>query len=326
MKKPTDHFSFMLMCLQSPQDETLQAQLKEWLTADAEARQLYGELKRLWELAPGAAYFEEADAPAATQRFLDQLALLPAATPVVTMPSHRRRRYIAAAAAVLLLAAGAAWWNMQHREVQWLSKATGPQADSLLLPDGSAIYLNKNSVVLYPATFNINRQVHLQAGEAFFRIAADPVHPFTVESGLAQIHVLGTSFNVKNAAGNVHVFVQSGSIAVAGEHEQGSLRLRAGQAATIPANGGAAMADSSASPNQMAWRTHDLLFEDASLQEVCAALSAYYQTNIIAGTPTNQQRRFNAHFNNMKLDDVLQTLSALYDYKFEKRNDTIYVK
>lgn len=323
MTKPTDHYSFILLCLQSPEDEVLQAQLASWLAADTANGQLYAQVRLLWEQAPHAAFFEEADAPAATARFLQLLDQTKAAAPVVPL-THARRRWWPAAAAVLLMAIATGWWQYSRHRIPWITKTTTGQPDSVLLADGSRIYLNKHASVKYPAAFTgKEREVKLIAGEAFFDIATNPVHPFTVVSGPAQIHVLGTSFNVKAANTTIQVYVLSGSVAVA--HQQHSLRLQAGQGASCNTRTGEIKADATAGNNQLAWRTRELQFTDTSLQAVCEALSNAYGVTMVLDPGISKERKLNANFSNKTLPDILQTLTALYDYQFEQLNDTIYV-
>ncbi|QJB35022.1 FecR domain-containing protein [Chitinophaga oryzae] len=323
MTKPTDHYSFILLCLQSPEDEALQAQLASWLAADAAHRELYRQVRLLWEQSPHAAFFEEADAPAATARFLQLLDQTAATAPVVPL-TPARRRWWPAAAAVLLMAVAIAWWQYSRHRVQWIAKTTTGQPDSVLLADGSKIYLNKHASVKYPAAFTgKERAVQLIAGEAFFDIATNPLHPFTVVSGPAQIRVLGTSFNVKAANTTIQVYVLSGSVAVA--HQQHSLRLQAGQGASCNTRTGEIKADSAAGNNQLAWRTRELQFTDTSLQAVCEALSNAYGVTMVLDPGISKERKLNANFSNKTLPDILETLTALYDYQFEQLNDTIYV-
>ncbi|NML36743.1 DUF4974 domain-containing protein [Chitinophaga sp. G-6-1-13] len=323
MTKPTDHYSFILLCLQSPEDEALQAQLASWLAADAAHRELYRQVCLLWEQAPHAAFFEEADAPAATARFLQLLDQTQAATPVVPLITARRRWW-PAAAAVLLIAVAAGWWQYSRTRVQWIAKTTTDHPDSVLLADGSKIYLNKQATIKYPATFKgAERKVELIAGEAFFDITTNPVYPFTVVSGPAEIHVLGTSFNVKAVNTTIQVYVLTGSVAVA--HQQHSLRLQAGQGASCNTRTGEIKVDSTAGNNQLAWRTRELQFTDTSLQAVCETLSNAYGVTMVLDPAISKERKLNANFSNKTLPDILQTLTALYDYQFEQLNDTIYV-
>ena len=71
---------------------------------------------------------------------------------------------------------------------------------SLTLPDGSRVWLNNASSLLYPVSFTgKSREVQL-TGEAYFEIAKDVSHPFKVTvhkaNQTSSIEVLGTSFNI----------------------------------------------------------------------------------------------------------------------------------
>ena len=67
----------------------------------------------------------------------------------------------------------------------------------IVLPDGSRVWLNARSSLIYPNKFLTGqpRKVKLN-GEAYFEVAHDKSRPFIVETEKVQTRVLGTSFNV----------------------------------------------------------------------------------------------------------------------------------
>lgn len=68
---------------------------------------------------------------------------------------------------------------------------------TITLPDGSKIWLNAGSTLKYNRDFDINsREVYIE-GEAFFDIEKQK-HPLIVHTSHFDIHVLGTTFNVKS--------------------------------------------------------------------------------------------------------------------------------
>lgn len=71
------------------------------------------------------------------------------------------------------------------------------QRASLMLSDGTKVWLNSQSKLIYPTQFSDReRNVRLE-GEAFFDVAHKEHLPFVVHSPLLAIKVLGTKFNVK---------------------------------------------------------------------------------------------------------------------------------
>lgn len=68
---------------------------------------------------------------------------------------------------------------------------------SMILPDGSKIWLNAGSTLKYNRDFNTkSREVFIE-GEAFFDVEKGR-HPFIVHTSHFDIQVLGTTFNVKS--------------------------------------------------------------------------------------------------------------------------------
>ena len=67
---------------------------------------------------------------------------------------------------------------------------------SVVLPDGSKVWLTNNSKLIYPDNFKgKTRDVQLM-GEAFFTVSHDAKKPFIVKLGEHRVKVLGTKFSV----------------------------------------------------------------------------------------------------------------------------------
>lgn len=66
----------------------------------------------------------------------------------------------------------------------------------IVLSDGTKVWLNAGSQLIYPAVFSgKNRQVTL-IGEAFFDVTTNPQNPFIVRASDVSVEVLGTRFDV----------------------------------------------------------------------------------------------------------------------------------
>jgi hypothetical protein len=64
------------------------------------------------------------------------------------------------------------------------------------LADGTRIWLNSGSQLIYPAVFNSRKREVYLSGEAFFVVQSDSLRPFHVITPEMEFQVLGTSFNV----------------------------------------------------------------------------------------------------------------------------------
>jgi len=117
-------------------------------------------------------------------------------------PAWRRILAPALMAASLVLAAGGGLlaWQLgvfpDHR-LQTRSFHTGHgERTTITLPDGSQVTLNTDTVVRTQA-MDGRRQVYLDQGQAYFRVAKDPLHPFVVNAAGRTVTAVGTAFDVR---------------------------------------------------------------------------------------------------------------------------------
>ncbi|WP_221797736.1 FecR family protein [Oceanobacter mangrovi] len=108
------------------------------------------------------------------------------------------------------------WWQGVATEpavkLQQFATATG-ERQQLKLDDGSQVVLNAASQ-LSVALSDQQRLVNLPQGEAFFSVARDVERPFVVDTGIGQVRVLGTAFNVDRSGDGLVVTVEHGVVEV----------------------------------------------------------------------------------------------------------------
>ena len=91
------------------------------------------------------------------------------------------------------------------------------QRVNITLSDGTNVWLNARTKIVYPAVFDKSvRQVAVD-GEAYFDVAKDKKRPFIVETGKCNMEVLGTKFNVEGYSDkdDFEVTLMEGSVRVA---------------------------------------------------------------------------------------------------------------
>jgi ferric-dicitrate binding protein FerR (iron transport regulator) len=109
---------------------------------------------------------------------------------------------------------------------------SGDSALVFVLPDGSRVFLNKNSKLTYPEKFAGNERIVNLSGEAFFEVTRNKGE-FIVICRDTRTRVLGTSFNVKGYEPNkpVQVIVETGLVEVSntdGKNIRAQLLLKPG--------------------------------------------------------------------------------------------------
>ncbi|WP_298711781.1 FecR family protein [Chitinophaga sp.] len=301
--------------LQAPEDPAARAALEAWLQSDAGNEAIFREYERIWTLSAGIGELSGIDAEAAARRFRARL-------PQARTARLPWRRIAAAAAAALLISAGLWYWNSSRSGARFVRFATAGAIDSVVLEDGSRIVLKPRSEIRY----NQRREVMLDSGAALFDVRSAPSQPFTTYAGGAKVEVLGTAYNLASVKGQVQLYVLSGAVHFGPEAGHSPTLVSSGKGAVYLRAQQRVEMNDRLGLNATSWRTGELRFVDASMQEVCETLSAQYGVTVVVNSRNNAHPALNANFSQLTLDEVLQSLSALYDYQYERRNDTIYIR
>jgi ferric-dicitrate binding protein FerR (iron transport regulator) len=142
--------------------------------------------------------WEETDAVADESTLRDLKALHSRIRKAKIIPLLRR-----IAAVVLLPLAGAAlmYWHMpEQQEVspEWMECfVPGAERKEVTLPDGTHVWLNSGSVLIYDKEFHGKARMLYLNGEAIFNVARNREKPFIVKTNYMNIEALGTVFNVE---------------------------------------------------------------------------------------------------------------------------------
>lgn len=115
----------------------------------------------------------------------------------------RRIGYAAAILIVVVSTSILTYWYAQPEQTEFLSEnvmntlcTPAGQRAQLILQDGTEVWLNAKSKLIYPARFTGDKRNVTIEGEAFFKVAKDPSRPFIVSTHDVDMKVLGTQFNV----------------------------------------------------------------------------------------------------------------------------------
>ena len=197
------------------------------------------------------------------------------------------------------------------------------------LPDGTVVALNSNSQLTFPKHFkNDIREVTI-SGEAFFDVTPNPEKPFVIRAGDAQVKVLGTSFNVcaYPETETVEVVVKTGKVQVICKNRETELAatnevlLAPGEKGTLYLNSHLLEKSENRNPNYLAWKTHDLIFEETPLKEVIQCLEKVYHVQINVAEPELNSLLLNAHFDQKPVDFVLDVVRLTFNLELTGDNE-----
>jgi transmembrane sensor len=201
---------------------------------------------------------------------------------------------------------------------QMVAFVTNDEMDSLLLSDGTLVWINKHSRLEYPEAFpTMERRVRLY-GEAFFQVSKDETKPFMIESGPSLTQVLGTSFNILTDHNNTLIAVYSGKVAFSNSLNQEVLLLAKGESGELTE--GRLVKSTIRDPNLIAWKTGLLVFDNTPLNEVVQTLSNYYEQHIDIDQYLGQVK-LTTTFERQELEEALAVIAITLDLKVSKTKD-----
>ncbi len=296
-------------------------QLLTWLAQLPENERYYDELKKVFVLSSNhltkTKQKIDVNVNQEWEKFLSTIEKKEA--PVRTLVRENQARSWLRIAATLLLVAVSGfvinYFVFRNTDVKF---QTADNTQSVTLPDGSTIILNKDSELSYASSFGeTNRTVNLK-GEAFFEIERDTKKPFIISISNAEIEVLGTSFNVQGYDNRkeIEVTVQTGLVKFSVPEENKEVKLEAGQKGIY--SKAAKDLKSAANPdiNFLAWNTRKLVFTENDLRSVIETLNRTYQVNITLPTNIPASCVVTVTFDHQSLESVLNVLKTTLNLEY----------
>ena len=100
---------------------------------------------------------------------------------------------------ILLLLTGISVYRyaMEQQKMQdMIVSVEKGQKANVVLPDGSKVWVNSDSRLIYGSRFTSKERILELEGEAYFDVRKDEEHPFVVRTRFGEVTVLGTAFNI----------------------------------------------------------------------------------------------------------------------------------
>jgi transmembrane sensor len=310
----------VLRHLNDPENQSLVEEVDRMRNLSVDREKEYQDIKKLWELSARTTSLYTLDEQRSVRNLKAKMGL------TAIGKSRKLYGWLSTAAAVLLVAGISTWYLIERGKTDFLIKeTTAGVIDSVLLADGSRVYLAENTTVRYPQKFKEDiRPVVLVRGQAFFKVTKDAKHPFQVSINNSVVKVLGTSFNINYTIDKINLSVKTGRVMFTPNTKSESSILSAGEALTYDLNKNLLSKENGL--NSTSWLTHELQFVDMPLEEVCKQLSDYYKVKVVLLAEMANAKKLNANFSNTSIDEVLKVLKQIYPIQIEKKDSTIYVR
>jgi transmembrane sensor len=213
----------------------------------------------------------------------------------------------------------------------------------IVLPDGSEVWLNAESSITYPTTFNAKERKVQVTGEAYFEVAKlvtvkeGKRVPFLVDiknkktgGNMGQVQVLGTHFNINAYEDEkaVKTTLLEGKVKIsqsAIDNRQSAI-LEPGEQAVLTHDARLTIHDHIDVNNVMAWKNGVFHFEKADIQTVMRQLSRWYDVEVVYKREIEKDDHlFFEVKRNTNLSDVLKVLNLAGGAKFSIEDKKIIV-
>ena len=279
--------------------------LASWLEESPEHRRRLEEAERIWTLTATAHSELDINLDVEISRFKNRIQFEEAPTTLRRLPIWKY-----AVAATVVLAGVTFLLRLGLFEPRMSTFTTAEEGTQRIeLPDGTAIWLNEHSELKFATAFD-ERRVTL-TGEAFFDVYHDAEKPFTIESGIGRVQVLGTSFNVRNRSGEpeIQVTVASGRVAVGINSEALSDTLNAGFLGIIQKESGAVRTRLNDDAGVLSWKAEPLVFDDTPIDEVVSLLQEHFAVQMTPPDSLLRTCTFTGQFDVPVLVEILASIS-----------------
>ena len=309
---------------------TEMAELEKWIRHSNENRNTFEQVKMIWDNSRVDFSNVEIDSGKAWDRICNSIPEAVSSPKKLSNRSTGNYLRIAATVVVLLGIAYLSSRLIGNRVLngqEWTSVSTGADRSDVGLPDGSHVWLNKNSTISYPERFRHRLRKVRISGEAYFDVMKEKGIPFVVSTGKSLVEVLGTSFNVESGEVNdeVIVTVVSGKVSLSErENPVNSIILEPGERGILYTSGNRLEKGMNSDHNFLAWKTGILTFRSAAMAEVCTALTDYFGIPVIPDPQADwDDIRLSATYDNKSLEDILKILALTLNISYGSANGTI---
>ena len=195
----------------------------------------------------------------------------------------------------------------------------------VVLADGTKVWLNSASRLIYPQSFMGKERRVVLSGEAFFDVTHDAERPFVVETSRMNVKVLGTRFNVNDYDDNeeVSTTLVNGSVEIISGDQQ-AFRLVPG-------------AQDYGKENELekrevnvrlytSWIDGKFLFNNTELEEIAKQISRWYDVEIFFSSESVKKVRFTGAIVKFKpLEDLVRMIESTSQVRFSVKGRTIVI-
>jgi len=304
----------------SPEEEQA---LNEWMNISTTNKQVYFQIKELWYHKQDQT--NNSQAIAAYDKLINRIKFAEVAQSQtrVQQISFRINQFVKYAAILFfILSFGYLSYyfieaESTNNEFCTISVPKGNKSE-VILSDGSKIWLNNNSKLVYPKKFNAKERRIELIGEAYFEIEKNEKVPFIVQTSDINIKVLGTKFNVSAYANDkfIETTLISGKVMVqSNDNPEIETVLKPGESLTFDKVNNQSAVNDVDTEFYTYWMKGEFVFKDERFETLAKRIERIYNVEITFEDETLKDKTYTGDF---KVDDNIYTILEIF-----KRSTTV---
>jgi len=195
----------------------------------------------------------------------------------------------------------------------------------LELSDGTKVWLNRGSKMIYPRRFIGNTRTVQLVGEGYFEVASNKTKPFIVETQEMSVKAVGTAFNIRAYpdGANFETSLETGKVII---HQTNSADkmdvcdMKPGEHFSFNETTRRYTLTTEDLTKYVAWREGKLVFKDDYLVDVAERLSRWYNVKVTLKDQNLNHLTYTATFIDETLDQVLEMLEIVTPISYTVSN------
>jgi ferric-dicitrate binding protein FerR (iron transport regulator) len=283
--------------------------VERWEREDKANEQYVNQFRTIFTKSAAIREWQEFDTDAAWSKLKSQLQKPKGKVIPIEKPSSSFSWLKIAASIIIIMGVGFSLYKLYTRPaLKPIEVVANKQTVSDTLPDGSDVFLNKETKLAY--SYDRKKKTHLVKlkGEAYFNINHEDDKKFLVDAGGVFIRDIGTSFNVTAypESNTIEVVVEEGEIQFFTEADSG-ISLKAGGKGVYNKKTKSFTIEQPEN-NVLAYKTKFFSFSEKNLGEAVETLNSVYDKKIVISEKL-RSCRLTVSFNDEDIHEIAQVIA-----------------
>lgn len=198
----------------------------------------------------------------------------------------------------------------------------------LILSDGTRVWINSSTELIFPSAFPENERVVEVNGEAYFEVAGDQNRPFKVMVEGLQVKVYGTKFNVNSyEKSKVTTTLVDGKVSLCRKDDPQEQMLNPDEQAVFDPSSGKFRISQIDASEFVAWKDGEFVFNDQSIEAIMKRLAIWYDIEVIYENESVKHKKFTGVLARYQtIDKILYYIAETATVSFSADGRNIIVK